>query len=183
MQNAFDECIAFTLHRDQDGQPFHVSPGDPGGATSWGLTRETWSRWLQRPATMDDMRAITRESAVPVYRAWYWNPVNGPRLPAGVNLLVFDHGVTSGPHVSAMELQRALGFTGDDVDGWIGPHTLAAVAMQKKMELLVAIADQQEAQYRSCWNFSRFGNGWLARLQRRLDAAIAMAAPNTPATT
>ena len=36
------------------------------------------------------------------------------------------------------------------------------------------LADYQEAFYRGLDDFETFGNGWLARVEKRLDAALKM---------
>jgi lysozyme family protein len=174
MQGAFPACINFTLLPGDDGQPFHVTSNDPGGATAWGITRVTLSRWLQRPASVDDVRALTKASVQPIYEAYFWKTISGDKLPAGVNLMVFDHGVVAGEHESAIELQTELGFTGDDIDGDIGPITLRAVAARDPAALITALSVRQADHYRACANFVIFGRGWLARVDRRVAAGIAM---------
>src|SRR6516165_7677378 len=50
-------------------------------------------------------------------------------LPPGVDLSVFDMGVNAGIWRSVRLLQQALGFTGEEMDGSIGPETLAAAGV------------------------------------------------------
>lgn len=174
MQSGFETCLNFTLSPANDGQPFHV---DTGGATSWGVTRAVWSRWIGRPASVDDMKAVTRSSVSGLYRAWYWNTIAGDKLPAGLDLMTFDMGVTAGEHSAAVQLQQVLGFTGDDVDGHIGPITLSRAASEVTADVIERLTHRQEFYYRSCSTFSTNGNGWLNRLQRRSTAALAMLSP------
>jgi lysozyme family protein len=178
MNDNFDPCLDFTLLPDNDGAPYHV---DSGGGTSWGVTRETWSRWIGHPASVADMKAITKSSVSGLYHAWFWHTIAGNSLPLGVDLMVFDMGVTSGTHHPAVQLQEAIGFTGDDVDGDIGPETLAATQKVDPIKLIELLTAAQESYYRSCREFPVDGNGWLARLQRRSVAARAMI-PASPTT-
>lgn len=168
----FSSCLAFTLAPENDGQPLHVTPQDPGGATALGITHTTLSVWLGRVATVEDLKALTREEAGFIYEANYWHPINGDDLPPGVDLMVFDHGVTSGPHAAVTQLQQVLGFTGIDVDGIVGPLTLAAARGGDLYTLVGRIAARQEQFYKSCADFRQFGRGWLARLSRRTKAAL-----------
>ena len=69
---------------------------------------------------------MTLKTARAIYRSLYWNPLRAEALPLGVDLSVFDMGVNAGICRSPRLLQRALGFTGEEVDGSIGPETLAA---------------------------------------------------------
>ena len=100
----------------------------------------------------------------------------GSALPAGVDLMVFDHGVNAGPARGVRSLQAALGFDPTDQDGANGPHTIAAATAADATATIGAMADNQEAYYRSLASFADFGNGWLARLGRRKAAALAMIA-------
>lgn len=172
MKGGFAACLAWTLRPENDGQPFHVTAGDPGGATSWGVTRASWARWSGCTVSLEAMQDLTAASVGGIYQAWYWNTISGDSLPRGVDLMVFDNGVLSGEVVSAQQLQRIVGV---DVDGDIGPLTLAAVGKIDPVRLIGDLAAAQEARYRSLVGFSRFGNGWLARLNRRTAAALAMA--------
>jgi lysozyme family protein len=173
MLGNFDACVNFTLSPLQDGQPFHKTPGDAGGATAYGITHATLARWRRCPVTDDEMKAMSIEEAKAIYRAWYYDTVAGDSLPAGVDLMVFDFGVTAGETVAAKELQRAL-LVKDD--GQIGPITIAAVKSMAPGVLISNLRLVQTSFYRQCSGFPLFGNGWLARVERRAAAAHAMAA-------
>jgi lysozyme family protein len=54
-------------------------------------------------------------------------------------------GVNAGIWQPARLLQRALGFTGDDVDGSIGPETLAAAGRFDPRSLVDNLAERQAA--------------------------------------
>jgi lysozyme family protein len=95
-------------------------------------------------------------------------------LPAGVDLSVFDMGVNAGIWRSARLLQQALGFTGDEVDGCIGPETLDATANAEPRSLVDDLAERQTTYYRSLADFATFGTGWLNRTEARRQAALAM---------
>jgi lysozyme family protein len=64
-----------------------------------------------------------------------------------VDLSVFEMGVDAGIWRSARLLQQALGFTGDEVDGSIGPKTLAAVERFDARTPVNNLADRQTAYY------------------------------------
>ena len=179
MQGKFTDCLmGFTLLPENDGQPFHTTSGDSGGTTSYGIVRDNWSRWIKRPATDADMMAITPATAAPLYEAWFWKTVEGDALPAGVDVMVFDHGVLAGESTSARQLQEVVRT---QADGWIGPATISCVMARDPAALIGMLAYRQEAYYRSLSSFSRFGNGWLARIDRRVAAALAMSrVPSSP---
>ena len=103
--------------------PFNHLAADRGGATNWGITQSTLSAWLKRPATVDDVRALTPEHAKAIYAALYYERPRIDLLPDPVDDCVFDFAVNSGPFIAIRALQESLGVT---PDGVIGPQTLAA---------------------------------------------------------
>ena len=74
-------------------------------------------------------------------------------------------------------LQQSLGFSGDAVDGCVGPETLAAAAKADARLVIEDLAERQAAYYRGLADFAIFGRGWLARTDARRTAALAMIAP------
>ncbi|WP_114945486.1 glycoside hydrolase family 108 protein [Microvirga calopogonii] len=102
---------------------FVQHPRDPGGATKFGITRETLSRAKKRPASVNDVRRLSRREAISIYRQLYWDAVRAEELPPGLDLAVFDLAVNSGPARAVKMLQTALGV---EADGIIGPVTLRA---------------------------------------------------------
>jgi lysozyme family protein len=172
MTDRFDLCLAFTL-KEEGG--YSDDPADPGGATNMGITLATYRQWAEDPKLGPaQVRDMSERTARAVYRALYWNPLRADALPAGVDLSVFDMGVNAGIWGSARLLQRALGFTGEEVDGCVGPETLAAAAKCEPRSLIDDLAERQAAYYRSLFDFPTFGRGWLNRTQARKTAALAM---------
>ena len=172
MADTFNICLAFAL-REEGG--YIDNPADPGGATNMGVTLATYREWSDNPdlgsAQLQDM---TERTARAIYRSLYWNPLRADALPPGVDLSVFDMGVNAGSWRSARLLQRAIGFTGDEVDGCIGPETLGATAKCDARSVVNDLAQRQAAFYRSLDDFDTFGAGWLNRTEARRAAALAM---------
>jgi lysozyme family protein len=174
MDDNFDTSLAFTL-REEGG--YVDDPADPGWAPNMGITLATYRQWSDDlalgPTQVQDMTARTARA---IYRSLYWNPLRADALPTGVDLSVFDMGLNAGIWGSARLLQRALGFTGEEVDGCIGPETLGAAAKCEPRSLVNDLADRQTAYYRSLVDFPSFGTGWLNRTKARREAALAMIA-------
>lgn len=164
-------AVGFTLAPADDGQPFHVTKGDAGGPTSFGITQATLSGYLKRPATLADVQAVTQSKAVLIYEALFWQPIRGDSLPDGVDVMVFDHAVLNGPEESVQILQAIVGV---ETDGIIGPLTLAAVNKLPRNALIGSLAWWQAEAYRKLVGFAEFGNGWLARVNRRKQCAYWM---------
>jgi lysozyme family protein len=175
MHDNFERCLAVTWSPQDDGQPFHCTAGDPGGDTAWGITLASLSHYLGRQATPDDLRAMTLATRTAVYATGYWPPAE--KLPMGVDLMVFDFGVVDGPGTSARVLQKAVGLVDEDVDGWIGPQTLALVAAIPVRQLITSVAISQHAHVRTL--NPKFRNGWDNRIARDVGIAESWIGPGS----
>ena len=165
-----DPILTFTL---QEEGGFSNNPDDPGGATEHGITLRTFRNMMHDQAlTVADLQAITPGEEATIYRTGYWTVVDGDNLPSGIDVMVFDEGVNAGPARSERMLQEAAGLTGDDIDGVIGPQTLAAVAAVPATDLVTRLTGIQRAYYRSLDTFDEFGEGWMARIDRRMTLAL-----------
>lgn len=172
----FAPCLQFTLAHEGG---FVDDPADRGGATNMGITQETLSNWLGRAVSMQEVQQLPRVIAAQIYAHEYWAPVAGDKLPAGLDLMVFDFGVNAGPGTSARRLQGL--FQGLRQDGAIGPVTLKAVAAHDLAWIISALDYSQQAYYNALVTEDatqeRFLAGWLARCSDRAKAARAMMAP------
>lgn len=166
----FSACLAEVL-RHEGGFVDH--PADPGGATNRGITLATLSDWRGRPVSKSEVRALTVAEAAAIYRARYWDVVQGDRLPPGVDLAVFDFAVNSGPGRAARTLQQVLVVP---QDGAIGPVTLAALARAPgPVTLIIALCDARLRFLRGLPTWPTFGKGWARRVEEVEGAALRVA--------
>lgn len=102
---------------------------DDGGPTFHGITLSSYQAWLgpHAVATIAVLQAITEAQGEAFYAANYWQASRCDDLPPGTALSIFDMAVNAGCNRSGILLQELLGFTGAQVDGWIGPKTLSAL--------------------------------------------------------
>lgn len=143
-------------------------PNDPGGATNKGITIATFRQYIKPNGTVADLKALTVQQAVDVYKAQYWDVCRADDLPSGVDYTVVDFAVNSGPTRAVKYLQAALSIA---QDGVIGPQTLAtataAAATYPKLLIRIINADRlafmKRIQGGKLW--ATFGKGW----QRRVD--------------
>ena len=171
----FDACLREVL-RHEGGWSDH--PKDPGGATMQGITLRTYSRWLRRDATKEELLKIPATHRDAIYRTQYWDAVRAKDLPAGVDLAVFDMAVNSGPVRAARTLQAALGV---QVDGKIGPQTIQAAKVVHPSGLISDYCDSRLAFLRSIAGWETFGRGWKTRVEDVRSVATKMATePSTP---
>jgi len=113
---------------------FSANPADPGGATMYGITE----RVARANGYTGDMRSLTRDQAVAIYRSQYAVKPGFAAVEAispAIGAELFDTGVNMGPGVVALWLQQILnalnggGTLYADIteDGDIGPAVLAAL--------------------------------------------------------
>lgn len=146
-------------------------PADPGGATMKGVTLKTYSDWLGRQASKDELRNIPDSHLSMIYKTRFWDAVRGDDLPTGVDFAVFDMAVNSGPGRAARLLQAAVGAT---PDGAIGPKTLAAVRERDPEALITAYQSNRQHFLEALPTFATFGKGWTRRVAETGELALKM---------
>lgn len=169
-QERFARCYPALL-RHEGGYVNH--PRDPGGVTNLGITLGTARAYrldIDGDGDVDanDVRLLTPATARPVYRKGYWLACACDQLPAGVDYMIFDLAVNSGPARARRYLQRVAGVK---EDGIIGPKTLSAVRALDPVAVVDRLSDIREEFFRSLPTFGTFGKGWM----RRLNEVEAMA--------
>lgn len=168
----FQACLQ-TVLAHEGGYVDH--PRDPGGATNLGITRATLAAW-RGLAVADlpkaEVKSLGLEEAAAIYRARYWTRCGCDDLPAGLDLVVFDSAVNSGPGRSVGWLQAVLGVP---VDGEVGPVTKASISARPVPDLLRAVLARRRAFLRRLPTWPVFGRGWTRRLRNVETAALAAA--------
>lgn len=140
-------------------------PHDAGGATNKGITIATFRRYVKPNGTIADLKRLTTEQAVVVYKRQYWDRVLADMLPAGVDYTVADYGVNSGPSRAVKALQSVVGVS---QDGRVGPQTLAAVDSMDPSDIINKVCDQRLGfmrRIRGGKDWKRFGRGWTRRVE------------------
>lgn len=101
---------------------FVNNPKDKGGATKYGITRKTLSAWRGEEASVDDVKALTQEEAIEIYKnEYYLKPKINQIGHEKVEEMVLDHGINAGPAAGVKLLQRVIGAK---QDGGLGPNSL-----------------------------------------------------------
>lgn len=149
-------------------------PRDPGGATNQGITQRTYDAYRRgKKQSTRAVRLMTPPERNEIYRRQYWDAVQGDTLPAGIDYILFDGAVNSGPKQSIKWLQRALGSSyHGTIDGVIGLATFAALeSTTNYTQLIDRICDRRLAFLRTLDGWPHFGKGW----KRRVDNVRAVA--------
>lgn len=169
MKDNFDEALKAILHHEGG---FVNHPKDPGGMTNLGVTKKVWEEWVGHEVDEKAMRGLTPEIVGPMYKVKYWDKVKGDDLPAGVDYVVFDAAVNSGPGRAAKWLQACVGV---DPDGGIGPKTLAAVASFDASQLVEDYAKRRLSFLMDLQTWDTFGKGWGRRVAEVQKTGLDMA--------
>ena len=178
MDGSFDDCLEFTLAEEGGFVPH---PSDPRFATNHGITLIRLRRFLRDPGLgLDDIQHVPCATVQALYLADFWNRTRCDALPVGIDLMVFDHAVNAGPDRAGRALQLAVGTKRDGIDGAVGPDTIGRVGLSDTLTLLDALAAMQRTGFRQMAAFSLFGDGWLARLDRRRAKALELMAEAEP---
>lgn len=140
-------------------------PMDRGGETKFGISRRAYPDL--------DIRNLTLEGAMAIYRQDYWERLKlGAVESQAIAEELFDTGVNCGVSVAGRFLQEALNLVEDSslvVDGIIGARTICTLQLCRyRQALLKAMNGLQFNHYYSNVKSSpgqkRFFRGWLKRV-------------------
>lgn len=123
-----------------------------GGLTNHGIS--------QRAYPDLDIAGLTREQAVSIYRADYWQAARCDLLPAPLDFALFDGAVQHGVQAATRLLQRALRV---DPDGILGPVTHAAASTAPVRPVLSDYLARRGMLYAELAEPTLL-RGWLTRL-------------------
>ena len=149
MKGNFEKCIAITLVFEGG---YSNDPGDPGGATEWGITHINYDAYRKRKGLpFQSIRLITKDEMHEIYRHDYWDALHCDDLPVGYDLCVLDFAVNSGTGRAAQFVQAH-----HDIDSFQD----ARLAFLERLGHLWVL----------------FGRGWSHRVQGIRAQAHALAA-------
>lgn len=135
-------------------------PADPGGETRFGISKRAYPHV--------DIKALTRDQAVTIYRRDFWDRVQGDKLPRAFAFQALDAAVNHGVENAVRWMQRAAGVADDGV---IGPVTLGAVGRAEPADLVLKFNATRLRFYTKLQTFDAFGRGWVNRVAGNLDLA------------
>jgi lysozyme family protein len=147
------------------------NPKDPGGMTNLGCTKTVWEEHCGHPVDEKAMRALTPADVGPLYKNKYWDKVKGDDLPAGVDYVVFDAAINSGPGRAAKWLQACVNVY---ADGIIGDKTIQAVLNKDAKELINDYCAYRLAYLKMLQTWNTFGKGWERRVKEVNATALSM---------
>lgn len=133
------------------------NPADPGGETKFGVSK--------RQYPMEDIPSMTIDRAKLLYRRDYWGPAGCDAVPDPIKFDLFDMAVHAGVKTAIRTLQRAV-FA--DVDGILGPRTLAGVNIMGSDCLIRRFNGLRLQAMTDLPTWREFGRGWAKRIASNL---------------
>lgn len=171
-QHQWDDAMKIEL-RFEGGKD--DDPIDPGGRTNQGVIQREFSAWLRKNGKPNrDVFTMTNDERDTIYWENYGAKVRFNELPPGIDIVVADGAINSGPSQSVKWVQRALGLA---ADGVLGNVTLQAIIDYPDHDVLIGkIIERRDAFLRSLKTFWHFGKGWISRTSqlRKIGQSWAM---------
>lgn len=132
------------------------NPHDKGGETMYGVTEAV----ARENGYKGEMADLPLEFAAKVYKTKYWDKAQCDSFPDALRFAIFDCAVNSGPARAIKLLQEVVGVY---PDGFVGPHTLGAVAAFPPVRLAIAFNLRRLLYWADLADFNHFGKGWVRR--------------------
>ena len=126
---------------------------DAGLETNMGISRRSYPDL--------DLKNLTREDAIAIYRRDFWDGQRCHQMPPAVALVFYDACINQGPYAAACDLQGALGVP---IDGILGPVTMAAVGALPPRDVVTRLVARRAMRYALHRQLTRYGLGWFTRL-------------------
>lgn len=153
---------------DDRRDPGNFLPDGRLGCTNLGVTQRAWEEYLGRQVTHDEMKALTPEIVELFYKKKYWDIIRADDLPGGIDYMVFDTCVNSGPARAVRILQECVEAK---PDGVIGPATLAAVSNANLDKLIDDYSEARLNFMKGLTGWATYGKGWERRVNEVADLA------------
>lgn len=168
MKTNFDSALEHVLILE-GGWIDHSS--NPEGATMKGVSLMTFRRFYGPHKTKQNLKDITYDQLSQIYHTCFWDKCRCDDLPTGIDYLVFDAAVQSGPVKSIGWLQVSVGVDNDD--GMGGP-TISKVITHDPIQVIDLTCNQRLAFLRSLSTWHDFKKGWKRRVESVRASAVRM---------
>lgn len=132
-------------------------PADPGGETKWGISKRSYPHL--------NIKELTREQAIEIYRTDFWEKINADVLSDALDFQALDSAVNSGLVQTVRFLQRAIGVADDGV---AGPVTRSALCKADQNDLLLRFLAERLDFMTRLKNWPDHGKGWARRIAANL---------------
>ena len=138
------------------------NPRDPGGETRWGISKRSYPNV--------NIKTLTREGAIAIYKRDFWDRVHADKLYDGVAFQLFDFAVNSGIETAVRYLQRAVGVADD---GHWGPMSQKAADKMSESDMIMLLNAERLDFMTRLKNWENASRGWARRIAGNLKHGAA----------
>lgn len=145
---------------------FAKHPADPGGATKWGVTLNTYRSYYGAYKTESDLKNMTEDQWNNIFIRGFWDKALATQIVSQsvANMLV-DFGWNAGMKTAIKTIQRILGTT---PDGIMGPITMGFINRANARDLFNKLTEARKKYYKNLVlmkpSMSVFYKGWINRV-------------------
>lgn len=164
--------VAYELVRQVEGgyQRYSTDPGNYNSlghlvGTNWGISAPVYERFLGRPPSENDMRAMSPAIAKEIYRTRFWDTIKGDNIRSQRVANIFFDGHVNHGRSGIIMMQRVLKVA---ADGVVGPITINALNTQNEAKVINGYIAARESLYHNLASqgMAMFLTGWLRRLDQ-----------------
>lgn len=113
---------------DHDSGEYTNDPRDPGGATKWGVIKTEYETHLGRKLTLDEVKAMPRETAMEIYKEHFWDLILGDSYDSdSAATAIMDTAVNKG-------LGGCLVILTDALHSRVGGYSVSTVSLVDGIE-------------------------------------------------
>lgn len=141
-------------------------PNDPGGATKWGVTLNTYRIYYGMYKTVNDLKNMTEYEWNYIFTKGFWDKALATQIVSQsvANMLV-DFGWNCGMKTAIKTVQRILGCT---QDGIMGPITMGFINRANARDLFNKLYEARKQYYKNLVlrkpSMAIFLKGWMNRI-------------------
>jgi lysozyme family protein len=181
-----NRATALAYIDEDEGPEVNISPNEPGGESKHGVSLTFLSDWRKTkglpPATIDDVAAVTSETAAQAYTDMFAVPLRFDELPGGPDYRLLDIVVNLGLHGGIIALQLALGMW--PLTGTMDDATVELAKQADPKALVMALGAVWISKKHESPNWvpspvtkTGYGHGWTNRCNKANARALALIVP------
>lgn len=154
----FEQLIERVL--DYEGG-YTTGAGDPGGETRWGISKRSYPKL--------NIKTLTRDQAITIYRRDFWQKLSVDKLPSAAAFQLLDFAINSGVDQATRCLQRVIEV---EDDGQWGPISQARALRVSAADMVMGLLAERLELMTRLSNWPKAGKGWAQRIATNLRFGV-----------
>lgn len=149
--------------------------GEPFVGTNFGISAMELKNYLKRTPTIADMKALDKKTAKQIMTSNYYDKYQVDKVPSELQEIYFHSVFNSGGHGLKI-MQEMIGMPSSDVDGFMGPTTLAYLdrfekeGMPNQSSVLpfssIEFKNKLLDKFKTFSTWNKHGKGWINRYHK-----------------